>query len=98
MSKEWEDKKKFLARKQEEYADQKRGSTKKLKRVRINGQGKAIVDYEIWPADEPILRRIANFLEQPISTDKIFKLLEKGEKITTRFGSVYSLVPLISSH
>jgi len=55
-----------------------------------------MTDYEVWPAEPPILQRIANFMDRPISPHVIMKRLEKGEKLTTRTGSVYSLVPLTS--
>ena len=96
FSRTWEDKKKALARRQEEFQEARRVSTKKLKRTRVNGQGRLMTDYEVWPAEPPILQRIANFMDRPISPHVIMKRLEKGEKLTTRTGSVYSLVPLTS--
>lgn len=93
----WAKKKQELARKQEEYNEERPASTKKLKRSRITGSGKHVVDFEIWPAEPPILQRIANFMDHPTTPGHVKRKLESGEKITTKHGSVYSLVPIAAT-
>lgn len=102
-NKDWVAKKKQLARRQEEFNERKNNSTHKLERIRVTKNGKVLTDYEIWPslhydnwtmAEKSLLQRIANYMERPTSPSKIYSKLVKGEKITSRHGSVYSLVPI----
>lgn len=97
-NKDWVTKKKLLAQKQQEFNEKQKNSTKKLKRVRITSKGKVITEFELWPAEVPVLQRIANHMDRPISPFKIASILNKGEKITTRHDVVYSLVPLTATH
>lgn len=92
--KEWVARKKQLARKQEEFAERQNNSTVKLKRVRVTARGKIITDYEAWPADRAVLQRIATHMERPTEPWKIIKRLNTGEKVTNKYGDVYSLIPL----
>lgn len=96
-NKDWISRKKEMARKQEEFNERQRLSNKKLKRSRINDQRKLVVDYDVWPAEPHVLQRICNFLETTTITQLIRKL-ENGEKVTTKHGAVYSLVPLNGNH
>lgn len=91
---DWEDRKKMLANKRRDFNDRRANSTKKLKRTRMTSQNRLMTDYEIWPAELHILQRIANFMDGIWTPTKVSKKLEAGEKITTRFGAVYSLIPI----
>lgn len=91
---DWEDKKKILAHKRKEWNDRRTNSTRKLKRTRVNGQGRLMVEYEIWPAELPLLQRICNFMDGHWTPTKVSKKLEGGDKLTTRHGAVYSIIPI----
>lgn len=94
-NKTWVDKKKYLARKQEEFNERREHSTKKLKRVKISKyKDKIITDYDLWPADRVVLQRIATHMDRPTSPSTIELRLNKGEHVTNRHGDVYSLVSI----
>lgn len=96
MNNDWKDKKRSLQDKQEALAL----STKKLKRTRITGQGRMETTYEPWPADGKVLQRIANAMPfnpkgiQTTTAGMVLRKLHAGDKLTTRYGGVYSLVPI----
>lgn len=95
--------KKHLARKQEEFASAENTTNKKLKRSYINSRTKRqMIDYEPWSTNWEAIRttcqRIATHSEGSVSPSSIEKRLNRGEKVTTKYGAVYSLVPLYSNH
>lgn len=91
-NKTWVDKKKQLARKQEEFSARQHNSTKKLKRTRVTDRGKIINEYDVWPAERAIVQRIATHMERPTAPSTIEKRLERGDHVTNKYGDVYSLI------
>lgn len=88
----WKKKKARLQEQQEAF------SGKLLRRSYITKQGKNIVEHEAWPAGGATLQRIANFMdpEKRYTPEKVMRKLNGGDKLTTRFGAVYSLITLNS--
>lgn len=84
----WEKKKAHLRAQQEAF------SGKLLKRVHITKLGKVITDHEAWPATREVLQRIATHMDpdKRFTPLKVMRKLEGGDKLTNRFGDVYSLV------
>lgn len=91
---EWEKKKKELLEKQAATKLRNSSCAKLLRRSYINDHGKEIIDYEPWPVENNVLQRIADFMPHPpyITPTKVMRKLNGGDKITTRYGAVYSLI------
>lgn len=93
---DWKEKKQLLIQQQQELSPDK-----KLKRTRIV-RGRSVVDYDPWYVsfyfNRPTLQRIATHMDRPVSPTNIERKLLRGEKVTTHWGSVYSLVPANGHH
>lgn len=88
MNKAWEKKKAELKAQQEAFT-----GNRLLHRIYITKQGKEMIDTEPWPIAST-LQRIATFMdpERHYTPLKVLRKLEGGEKLTTKYGAVYSLI------
>jgi hypothetical protein len=84
---EWEKKKAEL------QAQQHKVNGRMLRRVYDTKHGKTVIDTSDWPTTDDVLRRIAYFIdEKRYTATKVRRKLEGGDKITTKYGAVYSLI------
>lgn len=94
---EWEKKKAELKAQQEAFSN-----GRELKRIRTTNQGLEQIEYEPWPpiSGDGVLQRIANCMdpEKHYGPKKVFRKLENGDTLRTKYGADYCLVPLRKSN